>query len=262
MSAHDAVDATVRALLAGVAARDLAAIEGLLAERVVWHGDGPGGGCQTREDALATLLPALDGPSAPRVSERGRTGDQVLLEVELGAGEERCLLVTVDPSGRIARILDCASAAVAERDMRRRAAAAAAAGGGVPDAPETPGPVRDLVPFVHVADIGRSIAFYELLGLRVCGTYEPGGRLVWAHLRSDRAAVMLALAEEPVSAREQGVLFYLYTPDLAALRDHLVAAGAGPGQIVDGSPGPREELRIDDPDGYRLMIAQLDGASG
>jgi hypothetical protein len=73
---------------------------------------------------------------------------------------------------------------------------------------------------------------------------------------------MLALAEEPVTAREQGVLFYLYTPDLAALRDHLVAAGAGPGQIVDGSPGPREELRIDDPDGYRLMIAQLDDAPG
>ena len=35
MPAHDAVDATVRALLAGVAARDLAAIERLLAERVV-----------------------------------------------------------------------------------------------------------------------------------------------------------------------------------------------------------------------------------
>jgi hypothetical protein len=45
MSEHDAVDATVRALLAGVAARDLTAIEGLLAEGVVWHGDGPGGGC-------------------------------------------------------------------------------------------------------------------------------------------------------------------------------------------------------------------------
>jgi predicted enzyme related to lactoylglutathione lyase len=203
-----------------------------------------------------TLAPALDAPSAPRISERGRTGDQVLLEVDQGAGVERCLLVTIDASGRIARILDCTNAAVAERDMRRRAA------GGGPDAPEPPAPVSDLVPFVHVADIGRSIAFYELLGLRVCETYEPAGRLVWAHLRSQRAALMLALAEEPVTAREQGVLFYLYTPDLAALRDHLVAAGAGPGQIVDGSPGPREELRIDDPDGYRLMIAQLDDAPG
>jgi predicted enzyme related to lactoylglutathione lyase len=255
MPEHDVVDATVRALLTGVAARDLAAIERLLAERVVWHGDGPGAGCRTREDALATLRPALDAPPAPRISERGRTGDQVLLEVEQGAGEGRYLLVTIDPSGRIARILDCTSAAVAERDMRRRA-------DGGPHAPEPPAPVSDLVPFVHVADIARSIAFYELLGLRVCATHEPGGRLVWAHLHSERAALMVALADEPVDARKQGVLFYLYTRDLAALRDHLVAAGAGPGQIVDGSPGPREELRIDDPDGYCLMIAQLEEAAG
>lgn len=175
-----------------------------------------------------------------------------------GAGEERCLLVTIDASGRIAHILDCTSADVAERDMRRRAAARDGA-----DAAEPPAPVSDLVPFVHVADIDRSIAFYELLGLRVRETYELGGRLVWAHLSSERAALlMLALAEEPVRAREQGVLFYLYTPDLVGLRDHLVAAGAGPGQIVDGSPGPREELRIDDPDGYCLMVAQLEKPPG
>jgi len=26
----------------------------------------------------------------------------------------------------------------------------------------------------------------------------------------------------------------------------------------DGSPGPREEMRVTDPDGYVLMIAQID----
>ena len=143
--------------------------------------------------------------------------------------------------------------------MRRRAAARDGEGDG---AAEPRAPASDLVPFVHVADIERSIAFYELLGLRVCGTYEHGGRLVWARLRGARTALMLTLAEEPVRAREQGVLFYLYTPDLPALRDHLVAAGAGPGQIIDGSRGPREELRIDDPDGYCVMIAQLDDPPG
>ena len=44
MAAAVAVDAGVRALLAGVAARDLGVIEPLLAEGVVWHGDGPGSG--------------------------------------------------------------------------------------------------------------------------------------------------------------------------------------------------------------------------
>jgi len=27
-----------------------------------------------------------------------------------------------------------------------------------------PAPVEDLIPFVKVADVGRSVAFYELLG--------------------------------------------------------------------------------------------------
>jgi ketosteroid isomerase-like protein len=40
--------------------------------------------------------------------------------------------------------------------------------------------------------------------------------------------------------------------------DALVAAGADAGEIVDGSPGPRTEMRVRDPDGYVLMIAQLD----
>jgi predicted enzyme related to lactoylglutathione lyase len=253
MSSHGAVDKTVRALLAAVAARDLPAVAGLLDERVVWHGDGSGAECHTREDVLATLRPAFAGPSAPRVSERGRTADQVLLDVELGAGEVRRLLVTVGPSGRIARIHDCTSAAVAERDMRLLAGAGGGGGAG-----EQPPPVSDLVPFVHVADVARSIAFYELLGLRVRDTFKPGGRLVWAHMSSERAAIMLALAADPVRAGEQAVLFYLYARDLDALRDHLVAAGAAPGQIVDGSPGPRRELRIDDPDGYRLMVAQIE----
>jgi hypothetical protein len=252
MSAHDAVEETVRALLAAIAARDRAGIERLLAERVLWHGDGPGPGCHTREDVLAMLQPALAAPAAPRVTERHRSGDQVLLELELGldGAGERHLLVTVDPSGRITRLLDCTSAAVAERDMELRCTGATSAG--------RPAPVRALVPFVHVADVGRSIAFYELLGLEVCETFEPDGRLVWAALRSERAELMLALAEDPIGPRDQGVLFYLYARDLAGLRDHLVAAGAAPGQIVDGSPGPREELRLTDPDGYCLMVAQIE----
>ena len=87
-------------------------------------------------------------------------------------------------------------------------------------------------------------------------TYEPGGQLVWAHLRGERAALMLALAEEPVTAREQGVLFYLYSRDLSGLRERLLAAGIDAGEILDGSPGPEAEMRVVDRDGYVLMIAQ------
>jgi hypothetical protein len=62
----------------------------------------------------------------------------------------------------------------------------------------------------------------------------------------------------PSDPDHQRVQFYLYSHDLAALRDQLLAAGIDPGEINDGSPGPREEIRVTDPDGYVLMIAQID----
>ena len=56
----------------------------------------------------------------------------------------------------------------------------------------------------------------------------------------------------------QGILFYLYSRNLAALREQLLADGIGAGEIVDGTPGPRQELRLADLDGYVLMVAQID----
>jgi hypothetical protein len=56
----------------------------------------------------------------------------------------------------------------------------------------------------------------------------------------------------------QGVIFYVFAEDLQGLRQHLIANGEHPGPIVDGSPGPSEEVEIRDPDGYKLMIAQIE----
>jgi hypothetical protein len=69
--------------------------------------------------------------------------------------------------------------------------------------------VRNLIPFVHVADVARSIAFYELLGLKLKDTYEHGGQLDWAALESDDAQIMLARASAPIERDKQAVLFYL-----------------------------------------------------
>jgi catechol 2,3-dioxygenase-like lactoylglutathione lyase family enzyme len=41
-----------------------------------------------------------------------------------------------------------------------------------------PDRVSDLIAFLHVADVERSIAFYEKLGLAVDDTREPDGQLV------------------------------------------------------------------------------------
>jgi len=117
--------------------------------------------------------------------------------------------------------------------------------------------VNNLIPFVHVADPARSIAFYELLGFEVKDTFgPPSGRIDWAALESDGAQLMVHRASVPVERDKQAVLFYLYSDDLRALRDHLLANGVAVGEIVDGSPGPEQEMGLADPDGYCLMIAQ------
>ena len=71
-------------------------------------------------------------------------------------------------------------------------------------------------------------------------------------------ALMLAQDDARIDHRAQAVLFYVYAHDLAGLRDHLVAHGVAAGEIVDGTPGPRNEMRVEDPDGYVLMIAQIE----
>ena len=115
-----------------------------------------------------------------------------------------------------------------------------------------------LVPFAHVADVARSVGFYRLLGFEARETYAPSVRLEWASLEHEEAQLMLARAEEPIDRRRQAVLFYLYSRDLAELRRHLLAHGVRTGEIVDGTPGPRQEMRLEDPDGYVLMIAQVE----
>jgi len=83
------------------------------------------------------------------------------------------------------------------------------------------------------------------------------GQPAWAELRSDGAELMAATGDA-VDQAGQGVLFDLYSCDLAALRGQLVAAGIDAGEIEDGTPGPREEMELRDPDGYVLKIAQIE----
>ena len=128
----------------------------------------------------------------------------------------------------------------------------------VPSPPEQR--VTGLVPFVHVEDVERSIAFYYHLGFIVASVYKYRGTAVWAELRSEEAALMVSTDGDSIDPAGQGVLFYLYSADLAALREQLVADGIHVGEIVDGTPGPSQEMRLADPDGYVLMVAQLDAA--
>ncbi len=116
--------------------------------------------------------------------------------------------------------------------------------------------VSGLIPFVHVEDVERSIAFYYHLGFIVASVYKYRGTAVWAELRSEGAELMVSTDGDSIDPAGQGVLFYLYSDDLAALREQLLTDGIEVGEIVDGTPGPPQEMRLTDPDGYVLMVAQ------
>ena len=117
--------------------------------------------------------------------------------------------------------------------------------------------VTGLVLMAFVADVQRSIDFYALLGLSLRGTFKnPQGKLVWAHVQCEGAELMFSLASDPVIPGQQAVLFYLYSPDLVALRDHLLAQGVKALPISYPQYMPKGETRVEDPDGYVLLIGQ------
>ena len=124
---------------------------------------------------------------------------------------------------------------------------------------------RALVPMIYVADVERSAAFYRHLGFEI-GNYVPreSEPKEWAWLYAPAAedwkrGPNLMVTRRTGAPRHESateVLFYLYTPDLKSLRATLLAAGLDPSQISYPDYLPNGELRIVDPDGYALMIAQ------
>lgn len=117
--------------------------------------------------------------------------------------------------------------------------------------------VTGLIPMAHVAGVQRSVTFYELLGLKVRNTLKAADEtLVWAHVECELAELMFTRADAPVLASQEAVLFYLYSPDLVALREYLLAKGVSASVITYPRYMPGGEMRVEDPDGYVLLIGQ------
>jgi catechol 2,3-dioxygenase-like lactoylglutathione lyase family enzyme len=122
--------------------------------------------------------------------------------------------------------------------------------------------VVDLVPFILVADVERSIPFYEALGFEVVKRYEPNDRLEFAGLEATSSAnVMLARVDAVPETGPDGPtpgFLYLYTSDLEGLRARLLEAGHQADEIEDGpGPGPNRQMCVRDPDGHGHMVAEL-----
>ena len=122
--------------------------------------------------------------------------------------------------------------------------------------------IVDLVPFIMVSDVARSIAFYEALGFTEVKRHESKGRLEFAGMKSSSAAkVMLARVDEvPAWDPDESSpgFLYLYTRDIEAFRRQLLRRGIEPGEIENGpGPGPSRQLCVRDPDGHGHMVAEL-----
>lgn len=139
--------------------------------------------------------------------------------------------------------------------------------------------IHRLVPFAHAASVDASLSFYSLLGFEPQHILkDPSGRAFWAMAQSGdniaKAEMMFAQSSGPINAAQQAVLFYMYTTDVEILRRHLLASGVRDGGRYSGAASPHDgpgmvyhvshpahmpagELRVVDPDGYVILVGQL-----
>jgi len=81
--------------------------------------------------------------------------------------------------------------------------------------------------------------------------------LIEAHFPREREVPCILVADGPVDASQQAVLFYCWTPDVRALEAELRGAGVDVGEITYPFYMPAGELRVHDPDGYVVLVGQL-----
>ncbi len=147
--------------------------------------------------------------------------------------------------------------------------------------PSFPSSVYRVVPYLHVADVEQSVGFYFTLGFAENGWHrKPNGQAIWASVKhltpnGGGAELFFAKADAPVIPEQQAVILYMYSHDVQALRDHLLTCGLHDAGKYCGQAGPnngrrvvfdvyhpnhmkRGELRVADPDGYCLLVGQLD----
>ena len=120
-------------------------------------------------------------------------------------------------------------------------------------------PLAAMTPMAHVADVARSVEWYAKLGFVAEHVWTPEGRAMqWAHLRNGGAQLMLVRSDRPMNPGAQDVLFYLYAEGVAAYREKLIAEGLQPSALSYPPYAQHGEFRMDDPDGYCLLVGDTE----
>ena len=113
-----------------------------------------------------------------------------------------------------------------------------------------------ITPMLRVADVRRSINFYRLLGLELMDYEGDPTYPSWARMHSEGGDLMFLLAETPIQDNKQPFFLYLYTNDLTALREHLLANGVNVSEIQRHAYMQSGEISVSDPDGYGVFVGQ------
>lgn len=116
-----------------------------------------------------------------------------------------------------------------------------------------------VVAMLHAANVANSVEFYKKLGFTVLSTLQVESGLQWACLAIDGIPqLMVTQSVRPMNPGAQDVLFYLYATNVDECRAELMGKGISVGETKFPPYSPRGEFRVDDPDGYTLMIRHAD----
>jgi ketosteroid isomerase-like protein len=232
--------ALLRRIWKARATGDLSVLEAALAPDAKWRAidDGPWN-CENRADIMRVMRQNLAHGLDGRIEETIPHGERIVVAFrpsEAWHGDRPLddgiayVVVTVH-DGAITELKGCATRASAE-DYATTGRTSAPHLNRVrpPDTAVSPPPQRvsRLIPFVHVTDVERSVAWYGHLGFVVTEVFTPAGRLNWANLVSGDAELMLQRAFSRV-IDPGAIVLWLYSHDLGALREQLVAAGISAG---------------------------------
>ena len=108
-----------------------------------------------------------------------------------------------------------------------------------------------------VAEVQRSIEFYEQLGFELENTFEEDGVLHWAYIRNGGARLMLSRTDSPVPPARQTMQIYVYATDVAAYHRELKEKGLNVGPLEKRFYMESGEFELRDPDGYYLLVGHV-----
>ncbi|MCR9257449.1 MAG: VOC family protein [Alphaproteobacteria bacterium] len=120
--------------------------------------------------------------------------------------------------------------------------------------------IRKMTPLLNVADVSRSILFYEgLIGFEIVTEFEADGVAEWALLRAGDVEIMLNEGDAGDSESRRrlppfsGQVLYFDVEDCQALHTDLLSRGFRVDALEPQEYGVLE-FRLRDPDGYELAF--------